>query len=98
MFMRFRGGAVGHKSTLKATLILEAQNDTTDVGDLDTIEAHTELSEQDDEEKVDGDSNGGDDDEHDVVGEEGDDVDDFLGAEDGEEEGYDEEYGGFAEY
>lgn len=91
MFMRFRGGGVGHKSTRDATEILETQNDvpiskvdTTEDDDWDEIEmveapgvGNDRQSDSEDEEVEDvGVAEGEDEGESDA--------DDQLGAEDGE--------------
>ncbi|KAH7877053.1 uncharacterized protein C8R40DRAFT_1168980 [Lentinula edodes] len=99
MFMRFRGGGVGHKSTLSSTRVFEEQNNVKP-GDKDrmfdaaaTALVHEEDGESDavivseEEEEVEVANHGSD-------GE----LEDVLGPEDGEDNGIDEDYEGFAEY
>ncbi|KAJ3925142.1 MAG: hypothetical protein NXY57DRAFT_949196 [Lentinula lateritia] len=92
MFMRFRGGGVGHKSTLDATRIFETQNDIP----LSDKDIRTPVSVPNCEN--DGDDNDEEEEEVYSVNNDDDDNDYLAGAEDGEDEGEDEIYEGFAEY
>ncbi|KAJ3925316.1 MAG: hypothetical protein NXY57DRAFT_89260 [Lentinula lateritia] len=92
MFMRFRGGGVGHKSTLDATHIFETQNDIP----LSDKDIRTPVSVPNCEN--DGDDNHEEEEEVYSVNNNDDDNNYLAGAEDGEDEGEDEIYEGFAEY
>ncbi|KAJ3816999.1 hypothetical protein F5880DRAFT_1618699 [Lentinula raphanica] len=97
MFMRFRGGGVGHKSTLTATHVFEEQN-TVGFGDLE--EMYDNITVRPDPERG-GDTDDEENSDDEIQREDGGiqvDSEAELGPEDGEDVGNGENFEGFAEY
>ncbi|KAJ3766797.1 hypothetical protein FB446DRAFT_708323 [Lentinula raphanica] len=94
MFMRFRGGGVGHKATLLATSVFEEEN-TASMGDLEELYDRVSTMPGEDD-----DSTEEEEEEEEEAERAGDNVEaeDELGPEDGEDVGEGENFEGFAEY
>ncbi|KAJ3833589.1 hypothetical protein F5878DRAFT_665520 [Lentinula raphanica] len=92
MFMRFRGGGVGHKATLLATRVFE-QHNTVGLGDLEELYDSMGARLDEDEDTTEDEDEEGEEGNGDII-----EVEDELGPEDGEDGGEGENLEGFADF